>query len=140
MADVPLIPSIPSKKLSIKKLIERKEMRQEIEDCVTMVISVITRGAYLIQLDQIRAMFITDDRIRTRLDTIVIEEIEEILDDINIIASDCEISALIDQEDLDKLLDELGGLDVNKAREYGDSTWKLFSKVITDYIIATWKY
>jgi len=137
---MPELPSVPSKRVSIKKLLERKERRQEIEDCVTMVISVITRGAYLIQLDQIRAVFITDDRVRTRLDTIIIEEIEEILDDINILVSDCEISNLIDQDELNKLLDDLGGLDVNKTREYGDSAWKLFSKVVTDYIAGTWKY
>jgi len=137
---MPEAPLIPSKKLSIKKLLERKEKRQEIEDCVTMVISVITRGAYLIQLDQIRAMFIADDKVRTRLDTIIIEEIEEILDDINILVSDCEISNLVEQDELNKLLDDLGGLDVNKAREYGDSAWKLFSKVVTDYVAGTWKY
>lgn len=140
MPKMPKVPSISSKKLSIKKLIERKEIIQEIEDCVTMVISVITRASYLIQLDHSRVIFIEEDRVRTRLDTIIIEEIEEILDDINIIVSDCEISKLIDPDDLDKLLDDLGGLDVNKAREYGDSAWKLFSKVMTDYVVATWKY
>lgn len=118
---------------------EEKKKREKIADCTTMVISVITRASYLIQLDEIRFIFITDDIVRKMLDTIIIKEIEEILEDITVL-SDCEIFNLIDSEELWKLLDELGGLDVNKAREYGDKTWDIFSKVITDYIVETWKY
>jgi len=128
-----------SKKISIKKILEEKEKRKVIDDCVTMVLSVITRASYLIQLDQIRLIFIEDDRVRKRLDTIIIEEIEEILEDIAVL-SDCEILNLVDSEDLENLLDKLGDLDVNKAREYGDSAWDIFSKIITDYIVTTWKY
>ena len=123
---------------TFKELLEEKEIRQKIDDCATMTISVITNSAYLIQLAEIRSIFITDDKVRPTLDTIIIEEIQEVIDSISLL-SECEIFELVDQEDLNKLLDELGYLDVEKAREYGENAWKLFSKVITDYIVGTWK-
>lgn len=129
---------IPSEGPSFKEVLEEKDAHQHIEDCATMVVSVITRSAYLIQLAEIRSMFITDDRVRTTLDTIIIDEITEVIDSISLL-SECEIFELVDSEELNKLLEELGYLDVEKAREYGDDAWKMFSKVVTDYIVGTWK-
>jgi hypothetical protein len=37
---------------------EEKEQTQEIIDCITLAISVLTRASYLIQLDQIRVIYI----------------------------------------------------------------------------------
>jgi hypothetical protein len=86
---------------------EEKEQTQEIIDCITLAISALTRASYLIQLDQIRVIYILNDDIRTRIDSIIIDEIEEILDDISII-SPCEIFYYVDPEELQKLLEELG--------------------------------
>jgi hypothetical protein len=130
--------SIPSEGPSFKEIVEEKEARQLIEDCATTAISIITRSAYLIQLAEIRSLFIIDDKIKMALDTIIIEEIEEVIDGISLL-SECEIFELVDSEDLNKLLEELGYLDVEKAREYGEDAWKMFSKVVTDYIVGTWK-
>ena len=116
---------------------EEKEQTQEIIDCITLVISVLTRASYIIQLDQIRVIYILNDDIRTRIDSIIIDEIEEIIDDISII-SHCEIFYYVGTEELQKLLEELGGLDVNNAKIYGEHTWNIFSKLITDYVISTW--
>lgn len=129
---------IPIEAPSFKELLEEKEIRQKIDDCATMVVSIITRSSYLIQLAEIRSIFIIDNKVKTTLDTIIIEEIKEIIDGISLL-SECEIFELTDEEDLNKLLYELGYLDVEKAREYGDGAWKIFSKVITDYITGTWK-
>lgn len=116
---------------------EEKEQFQEIFDCITLVISVLTRASYIVQLDEIRVIYILNDDIRTRIDSIIIDEIEEILDDISILTP-CEIFYYVDTEELQKLLEELGGLDVNNAKIYGENTWKIFSKLITDYVISTW--
>lgn len=116
---------------------EEKEQTQEIIDCITLVISALTRASYIVQLDQIRVIYILNDDIRTRIDSIIIDEIEEILDDISII-SPCEIFYYVDTEELQKLLEELGELDVNKAKIYGEHAWNIFSKLITDYVISTW--
>jgi hypothetical protein len=116
---------------------EEKEQTQEIIDCITLAISALTRASYLIQLDQIRVIYILNDDIRTRIDSIIIDEIEEILDDISII-SPCEIFYYVDPEELQKLLEELGELDVNKAKIYGEHAWNIFSKLITYYVISTW--
>lgn len=134
MSKTPISPEGPS----FKELLEEKDMRQNIEDCATMTLSIITRSSYLIQLAEIRSLFIMDDKIKSALDTIIIKEIEEVIDGISLL-SECEIFELVDSEDLNKLLEELGYLDVEKAREYGDSAWKMFSKVVTDYIVGTWK-
>jgi hypothetical protein len=135
---MPIPPLIPSEGPSFKELLEEKEMRQNIEDCATMAISIITRSSYLIQLAEIRSIFLIDNRVKTILDTIIIEEIGEVIDGISLL-SQCDIFELVDGEDLNKLLEELGYLDVDKAREYGENAWKMFSKVITDYIVGTWK-
>lgn len=137
---LPLVPKedVIQEEISPEKLEEQKKKQEDLSDCVTMVLSVLTRSSYLIQLDQIRVIFILDDRVRTRLDSIIIEEIEEILEDITVL-SNCELFDYIDSEELGKLLDELGDLDVNKARQYGDGAWNIFSKLITDYVIATWE-
>ena len=128
-----------SKETDFKELLAEKEARQKIDDCATMVVSIITRSAYLIQLAEIRSIFITDEKARTTLDTIIIKEIEEVIDGISLL-SECEIFELVDEEDLSKLMYELGYSDVDKAREYGENAWKIFSKVVTDYITGTWKY
>ena len=117
---------------------EEKEQTQEIIDCITLVISLLTRSSYILQLDQIRVIYILNDDIRTRIDSIIIDEIEEILDDISIV-SPCEIFYYVDTEELKNLLEELGELDVNKAKIYGEHAWNIFSKLITDYVISTWE-
>lgn len=138
-------PLAPEEKISDKRprqkklTVKEQKRREEISDCTTMAISVITRSSYLIQLDQIRTIFILDDIVRSRIDTIIIEEIEEILEDITVLST-CEIFNLVDSEELGKLLDELGDLNVNKARQYGEQAWDIFSEVITDYIVETWTY
>lgn len=116
---------------------EEKEQTQEIIDCITLVISILTRASYLTQLDEIRVIYILNDDIRTRIDSIIIDEIEEIIDDISVV-SPCEIFYYVDAEELQKLLEELGELDVNKAKTYGEHAWNIFSKLITDYVISTW--
>ena len=114
-----------------------EEEKEEIIDCITLVISVLTRASYLVQLDQIRVIYILSDDIRTRIDSIMIDEIEEILDDISIIYP-CEIFYYVDTDELQELLEELGELDVNKAKIYGEHAWNIFSKIITDYVLSTW--
>ncbi len=119
---------------------EEKKMREEIDNCTTMVISVITRGAYLIQLGQIRPMLVEcEEGITKVFDSIIIDEIEEMIDDMRLLTR-CEIFDRINLDDLDRLLDDLGGLDVSKVVVYGEDAWKLFSKVITDYFVETWEY
>lgn len=137
---MPDIPLISNEEILPKELTdEEKKKRDTISDCTTMILSILTRSSYLIQLDQIRLIFILDDRVRTRIDDIIIDETEEILEDIYAL-SPCEFFDYVDPTELENLLDELGNLDVNKAKQYGEHAWDMFSKIIIDYVVNTWKY
>lgn len=147
---LPTIPSttppIPEDELHHGELAELAELaddeknkREEISDCMTMAISVITRGAYLIQLDQIRVIYILDEMIRNRIDSIIIDEIEEMIDDINLFLP-CDFLDYIDGDKFADFVEELGYLDVNKAKDYGRQALDIFSDAITNYVVSTWKY
>ncbi len=116
---------------------EIEEKNQEVSDCITLAISVITRASYLIQLDEVRAMFILDDMVRTKMDGLIINEIEETLGDITALLP-CEFFDYLDADKLSELVDELGGMDVNKAKPYGEQAWDIFSDSIIKYALSTW--
>lgn len=131
---------IPEEEHHHKELTEEEKIkREEISDCMTMAISIITRGAYLIQLDQIRVIYILDEDIRTRIDSIIIDETEEMIDDINLFLP-CDLLDYIDGDKFADFVEDLGYLDVNKAKVYGQQAFDIFSGAITSYAVSTWKY
>lgn len=111
--------------------------KEEVSDCITLAISVITRASYLIQLDEVRAMFILDEMVRTKMDGLIINEIEETLGDITAFLP-CEFFDYLDADKLSDLVEELGGMDVNKAKPYGEQAWDIFSDAIIKYALSTW--
>lgn len=117
----------PRKPLPIPKK-TRAEKEEEKYQCKLSMLKILVNSVILETTGAVREAYITNDSIRMEMNSVIIDNIEDVLQKIEDYIRLCDhYIKFIDTDRLEKLIIDLEYLDVTKSSKYAEDIWNIYA-------------